>query len=96
MENLKNYLLNQDISGMRKDLKLKIFDYFYAMVDGKFKASYFTLYILHFLEIVQLISFAFSSPFTSVWKLPEKINSTLRDILSGFRLAPLINYTSIG
>ena len=96
MENLKNYLLNQDISGMRKDLKIKIFDYFYSMIDGKFNASYFTLYILHFLEIVQLISFAFSSPFVSVWKLPEKINSTLSDILAGFRLAPLIISTSIG
>ena len=95
MENLKNYLLNQDFSGLEKNLKLKIFDYFYAMLDSKFGSSYYILYFLHFLEIIQLLSFGFSTPFTLVWKLSEKINSTLSDILSGFRLTPLIPSTTV-
>ena len=95
MENLKNYLLNQDISSIKKNFKTKVFNYFYSMLDGKFSTSYFTLYILHFFEIIQLLSFAFSTPFTSVWKLPDKINSNLNSILSGFRLTPLFIFISI-
>ena len=95
MENLKNYLLNQYNSLNKKNFKTKIFDYFYTMLDTKNTTSYITLYFLHFLEIVQLISFAFSTPFTSVWKLSDKINSNLSSILSGFRLAPLFFYISI-
>ena len=96
MENLKNYLLlNQDILGAKKNLKAKVFDYFYVMLDSKTNTNYITLYLLHFLELIQLLSFAFSTPFTSVWKLSEKINSNLNSILSGFRLAPLCFYISI-
>ena len=95
MENLKNYLLNQDISGLKRDLKRKIFDYFYSMLSGKTTTSYFTLYFLHSIEIVQLISFAFSTPHTNVWKLSDKVQTVLNGILSGFRLAPLFFYTSI-
>ena len=95
MENLKNYLLNQDILGIKKNFKLKIFDYFYKMLDRKNAINYYILYLLHFLEIIQLISFAFSTPFTTVWKLSEKINSNLISILSGFRITPLFSYISI-
>ena len=96
MEKLKNYLLlNHDISGMKKNLKTKVFEYFYIMLDNKNNTSFFILYLLHLLELIQLISFAFSTPFTSVWKLSKKINSNLNSILSGFRLAPLFFYISI-
>ena len=95
MENLKNYLLNQDILGIKKNFKLKIFDYFYKMLDRKNAINFYILYLLHFLEIIQLISFAFSTPFTTVWKLSEKINSNLISILSGFRITPLFSYISI-
>ena len=95
MENLKNYLLNQDISGIKKDLKRKVFDYFYTMLDGKATTTYFTLYLLHSIEIIQLISFAFSSPHLVVWKLPEKFTNILNSVLSGFRLTPLFYYVSI-
>ena len=90
MEKLKNYLINQDILSIKKSLKIKIFDYFHSMLDGKTSTSFFTLYFLHFIEIFQLISFAFSTPFTKVWKLSEKINTNLRNVLEGFRLAPLL------
>ena len=94
MDKLKNYLLNQDISEIKKTLKIKIFDYFYAMLDNKHETSFFTLYTFYFIETIQLISFAFSSPHKLVWKIPEKTNNILINVLSGFRLTPLLQYTS--
>ena len=36
MDNFKNYLLfNQDISGIKNNLKSKVFKYFYRMIDSK-------------------------------------------------------------
>ena len=95
MEKLKNYLINQDILSIKKSLKLKFFDYFHYMLDGKATTSFFTLYLLHSIELIQLISFAFSTPFTIVWKLSEKINKNLRNVLEAFRLAPLLSNVSI-
>ena len=59
MEKLKNYLINQYILSMKKSLKIKIFDYFHSMLDGKTSTSFVTLYFLHFIEIFQLISLLF-------------------------------------
>ena len=95
MEKLKNYLINQDILSTKKSFKIKIFDFFHLMLDGKTFTSFFTLYFLHSIEIIQLISFAFSTPFTTIWKLPENINNNLRHILEGFRFAPLLYYVNI-
>ena len=95
MEKLKNYLINQDILSIKKSFKIKVFDYFHYMLDGKTTTSFVTLYILHSIELIQLISFAFSTPFTIVWKLSEKINKNLRNILEAFRLAPLFSNVSI-
>ena len=95
LENLKNYLLNQDISEIKKSLKIKIFDYFYSILSGRSTTSFFILYFFHSIEIVQLISYAFSSPHKSVWKLPEKANNFIKDFTSGFRFAPLFNYTKL-
>ena len=54
MENLKNYLLNQDIFENRKNLKLKIFEYFYSILNRKKLTSFFILYLFHTIEIFQL------------------------------------------
>ena len=95
LENLKNYLLNQDISEIKKTLKIKIFDYFYSILGGRSTTSFFILYFFHSIEIIQLISYAFSSSHKSVWKLPEKTNNFIKDFTSGFRLAPLLNYLKL-
>ena len=95
MENLKNYFINQDITEIKKSLKLKIFDYFYRILSGKNVTSFFILYFFHSVEMLQLISFAFSSPHTGVWKMPEKTTNFLDDFLSGFRLAPILKYANL-
>ena len=41
MEKLKNYLINQDILSIKKSLKIKIFDYFHSMLDGKTSTNFF-------------------------------------------------------
>ena len=95
LENLKNYLINQDISEVKKTLKFKILDYFYLILSGRSTTSFFILYFFHSIEIFQLISYVFSSPHKSVWKLPEKTNNFIIDFISGFRLAPLLNYANL-
>ena len=53
----KNIYLNQDISIKEKNTyRLKIFDYFYTIIDRKSQTSVITLYFLHFFETIQLIS----------------------------------------
>ena len=94
MENFKNYILNQDITEIKKNLKIKIFDFFYAMISMKNSTSLFELYFFYTIETIQLISFAFSLPNKSLWKISDNINNILSELLSGFRLSPLLNYTN--
>ena len=75
-------------------LKMKIFDYFYSTLTKKDKTSKFTLFFLHILEIMQIISYAFFQPHLNTWKISQKSIEIISIITSGFRLAPIINYTS--
>ena len=95
MENLKNYFINQDITEAKKSLKLKLFDYFYRILSGKVMTGFYILYFFHSIEILQLISYAFSSPHKEVWKMPEKTSNFIDDFFSGFRLAPLLKYLKL-
>ena len=95
MENLKNYFINQDITETKKSLKLKLFDYFYRILSGKVMTGFCILYFFHSVEILQLISYAFSSPHKEVWKMPEKTSNFIDDYFSGFRLAPVLKYLKL-
>ena len=88
-ENSKNLYLKKD-----KNLKIKIFDYFYYLVNEGKSPSIFILFILYILEIMQLISFAFSSPHANTWKISSKSFKIIFNIISGFRLSPLLGFIS--
>jgi len=81
---------------MKKEnnLKIKIFDYFYYIIYYRKSASSFILVVLYILEIIQLISFAFTSPHTNTWKMSSKSFYLISNIISGFRLAPLLRFIS--
>ena len=90
-----NNILNQDLIEGPKTLKLKIYDYFHSMLELRKEPSFITLYILHSIEIIQLISFAFSPPHLLSWNISENNFKILSFCLSGFRLTPLLYFTSL-
>ena len=92
--NNDNFLLNQEVSTEEKSLKLKMFDFFYYILIDKNQTNLFTLYFFHILEIMQLISFAFSNPHILTWKISEKTSDIINIVTSAFRLAPLLRFVS--
>ena len=92
MEVNKNNFYNQEMSTEEKSLKYKFYDYFYYIIINKNKASLFLLFFFHFLEIIQIISFAFSSPHSLTWKMSPKSFQIINIITSSFRIAPLFQF----
>ena len=77
-----------------KNLKIKIFDYFYYIIYDRKSTSSFFLAVLYILEIIQIISFAFTSPHTNTWKMSSKSFYIISNITSSFRLSPLLRLIS--
>ena len=77
-----------------KNLKIKIFDYFYYIIYHRKSTSSFFLVVLYILEIIQIISFAFTSPHTNTWKISSKSFYIISNISSSFRLSPLVRFIS--
>ena len=95
MDMIKDYIkINQENSDESKSLKIKIFNYFYYVLNIKNATNIITLYILHSIEIIQLISFAFSQPLISNWKISQKYSNTLQNVIEGFRLFPLLKFST--
>ena len=92
MEVNKNNFYNQEISTEEKSLKYKFFDYFYYIIINKNKASLFLLFFFHFLEMIQIISFAFSFPHSLTWKMSPKSFQIISIITSSFRITPLLQF----
>ena len=90
----KNAFYNQEISTKELQLKTKIFNYFYLILNKKNTTNKFTLCFLHILEFIQIISFAFYEPHLNTWKVSKNNIRILSIIISSFRLAPIINFTS--
>jgi len=90
----KNLLYLQEISNEEKTLKSKVFSYFYFMLNGKNKTGLYTLFFFHFLEIIQIISFAFYNPHFITWKIDIKKIRIISTVLSAFRLIPLFQFVS--
>ena len=53
-----------------------------------------TLVILHTIEMIQLISFAFSDILLLNWNMQKNISIYLKYIVEGFRLVPIFSFTS--
>ena len=87
-----NNILNQDLIEEKRTFKLKTYKYFHTMLDMLKESSLITLYIFHFIEIIQLISFAFSPPHELSWNIDQKKFKILFLVLSGFRLTPLFYF----
>ena len=92
MKSGKNIFYNQEISSEEKTFKTKVYNFFYLMINEKNQTSIITLYILHILEIIQLISYAFDEPHLMVWKVPYKRIQIIKVILGAVRINPLILY----
>ena len=92
--NKNNEIEVKEISIKNLELKIKMFDYFYIMLNKKDKTSKFTLSFLHILEIFQIVSYAFFQPHLNTWKMPQKNIEIISLIISVFRLSPLLNYTT--
>ena len=90
----KNIFYNQGISLEEKTLKLKIFDYFYFILNNKSKTSIISLYLLHIIETIQIISYSFSFPHSKTWKISPKNFQILNIITSATRLAPISQFLS--
>ena len=91
MKSSKNIVYNQDISSEEKSFKTKVYNFFYLMINEKNnQTSIITLYILHILEIIQLISYAFEEPHLMVWKIPYQRIQVIQVALEAVRINPLI------
>ena len=89
-----NNILNQDLIEGKKTFKSKIYEYFHAMLSNGRRPSFITLYTFHFIEIIQLVSFAFSPPHELSWNISRETFKILSFTLPGFRLTPLLFFTS--
>ena len=87
--------INQDLIETNKSLKIKVYDYFYNLLNLRKEPKFIALYIFHTIEIIQLISFAFSPPHSLTWNISETNFKYVSLILSGFRLTPLCFFISL-
>ena len=92
MKSSKNIYYNQEISSEEKSFKTKVYNFFYLMINEKNQTSVITLYILHILEIIQLISYAFDEPHLMIWKVPYQRIQIIKVILGAVRINPLLLY----
>ena len=92
MKSSKNIYYNQEISSEEKAFKTKIYNFFYLMINEKNQTSVITLYILHILEIIQLISDAFDEPHLMIWKVSYQRIQIIKVILGAVRINPLLLY----
>ena len=89
-----NELYNKEMSSKNINLKTKIFDIFYILINKKNKTNKITLCILYIIEIIQVISYAFFHPHLEIWNLPSKNMEIISIVTSIFRITPILNYTT--
>ena len=90
-ESEKNALFNQESIIEEKSLKYKIYNYFYSVIKEK-KDDLLILCILTILEMIQLISYAFSEPHLDSWKIKSSHMKIISIILGALRISPLMIY----
>ena len=74
--------------------RTKIFNYFYYILKDKKEINRASSCIFIFLEMIQLISFAFDDPNKEIWKINEKKMKNISTIVGALRIAPLMRWVS--
>ena len=94
IDNEKASLFNQENSDEEESIKLKIYNFFYTFIKPKKEFHHITLIILTILEMIQLISYAFSEPHINTWNFTTSTKKYISLILGAVRIAPLMQLTN--
>ena len=86
----KNSLFLPDIAISERNLKYKIFHYFYFQLKESKQFKTWILCILIILEGIQFISYAFTSNHYNSWKIQIKSITIISKLISTPRLSPLL------
>ena len=82
----------QDFGLNDKTVLYKIFKYFYSLSHEQNELNSFLIYILIIIETIQLMSYAFTSPHLTSWKMEERDIKLISNIFGVFRLTPLMKF----
>ena len=94
-ENKNKNVMREEREGIENQtVKVKIYNYFYFILKDKKEINLPSSCIFIFLEMIQLLSFAFDDPHKETWKIPEKVMNNLSTILGCLRIAPLMRWVS--
>ena len=88
----KGNKFRQDLLYDNKASSNKIYNYFYALLNNKKEISFLEIYILYFLETIQLVSYGLSSPHIGTWKEKSSTVRTISDIIGISRITSLMKY----
>jgi hypothetical protein len=90
----KNNKLSKELNANEDvGLKTRIFCFFYYVLKKK-DINLILCLVFLFLEMFQLISFAFSPPHVGLWKLNQNTMNYIQWVVTSTRLAPLMKYLS--
>ena len=91
---------NKNKNSMREDreevqtIKTKIYNYFYYILKDKKEINRASSCIFIILEMIQLLSYAFSDPNKDIWKISEDKMDLLSSIVGAVRIGPLMRWVS--
>ena len=90
----KNAMREERDSQEVQSIKTKIYNYFYFILKDKKEINLPSSCIFIFLEMIQLISFAFDDPHKKTWKIAENSMKNISIIVGAIRIAPLMHWVS--
>ena len=94
-ENKNKSSLREEREGIEtQTVKTKIYNYFYYILKDKKEINLASSCIFIFLEMIQLLSFAFDDPNKDIWKISDGNMSNISTIVGALRIAPLMRYVS--
>ena len=94
-ENKNKSSLREEREGIESQtVKTKIYNYFYYILKDKKEINLASSCIFIFLEMIQLLSFAFDDPNKDIWKISDGNMSNISTIVGALRIAPLMRYVS--
>ena len=94
-ENKNKSAMREDRDGMEvQTVKTKIYNYFYFILKDKKEINLASSCIFIFLEMIQLLSFAFDDPNREIWKISDKSMTNISTIVGALRIAPLMRWVS--
>jgi hypothetical protein len=94
-ENKNKNAMREDREGSEvQTVKTKIYNYFYFILKDKKEINLASSCIFIFLEMIQLLSFAFDDPNKDIWKISENAMKNISTIVGALRIAPLMRWVS--